>query len=344
MMHRTEIAGRGASSGSRASGSLGNGSLGTVPGIGILLAGAALLGACTATGAPAGSSARGETASVRSREVPRRPARVPDWANQSPSPGATAEGRAELAAWLAGEGMGYDAYWVIEAELQLAEGRARLGATEASYEASRARTAFERVLSSSNATTAQRQRARLGLDVLGGHGPPGASRLPGGVLGRQQWRARPADPGRLTPATDPWTWITVHHSAMPDAPRLDGSLGTSAYALRDIQRAQMNGSSFGDIGYHFLIDPSGRVFAGRDMRWQGAHASGDNNRGNVGICLLGNFEHEQPTRSALSALHGLIEELRATHGIARRRVKPHGYWKSTVCPGRHLLPHLARYR
>jgi hypothetical protein len=140
--------------------------------------------------------------------------------------------------------------------------------------------------------------------------------------------------------------ITVHHSAEPDPVPLDGSAERTFEAVRDIQRAHMNGANtgYGDIGYHFLIDPYGRVLAGRDLAWQGAHAMGENNVRNVGVCLLGNFDRQEPSSAALEALRRLIEELRREHAIPRQRVYCHKDLRGTECPGRNLERWVVAYR
>jgi len=271
-----------------------------------------------------------------------RPGRVPAWAGRP----ASADKLEDLETWLAGEGLGYEDYWLIEGELQLAEGRAHLARDRegAKFARDRARAGFESVHGNARATDGQRQRAELGLQGLAA---PVASAVPasfGALVARTRWGAQPPNPRLLDPAADPWRWITVHHSAMPGHRPASLALEDSAAALREIQAAHMNGEGFGDIGYHYLIDGAGRVFAGRDLRYQGAHAGDEANRGNLGICLLGNFEEERPTAQALASLDALIAEFSERYHIPPGHVKPHGYWKSTACPGRHLLDHLARYR
>ncbi len=108
----------------------------------------------------------------------------------------------------------------------------------------------------------------------------------------------------------------------------------------------MNGKTthYGDIGYHFVIDPYGRLFEGRDLRYQGAHANGDNNVGNIGICLIGNFEKEKPTQAALDALEREIGALRQKYDIPRSRVYGHRELRATECPGDALMRWVERYR
>lgn len=298
-----------------------------------------LVAACASPGS--GPPTRASGPDYRVHRPPR--GNVPSWAGHELS----WEKLQDLGDWLEGEGQAAEGYWVVEGHLQLAEGRAhyaRLEPATAVDRRSAAAAGFQRVLTHPAASASQRQRAELGLDRLSS---PGARRVsssvPPGVLPRSSWGARAATPRRLDLARAPWRWITVHHSAMPDPVPLDGGLADSARAVRRIQTAHMSGSGYGDIGYHFLIDPFGRVFQGRELRWQGAHAGGVNNVGNVGVCLLGNFEHERPTPAAVETLHGLIDELQQRLGVPEDRVRGHDDWKSTACPGRHLRLHLARY-
>ena len=80
------------------------------------------------------------------------------------------------------------------------------------------------------------------------------------------------------------------------------------------------------VGYHLVIMPSGRVFAGRPMWALGAHAAG-HNRGAVGIALAGDFEKELPTRAA-------IESLARVRGSLS--LVCHGDLMPTACPGARL--------
>ncbi len=63
---------------------------------------------------------------------------------------------------------------------------------------------------------------------------------------------------------------------------------------------------------------------------------------NVGICLLGNFEVERPSPAALATLDRLVAEIRTHYKLPATAVKPHSYWKGTLCPGRNMEPWLAR--
>lgn len=251
--------------------------------------------------------------------------------------------------WLESPAAQVSPYWRVEGRLVLSEGRVTfaerdLGSSAADPAVLRsrldlAREGFREVLLDPDASRSQADRARRGLDaardLVGGTARP-ASSLTGGIVARESWGAAPAVPTRLDRAGSAYWRITVHHSAMPDPPPSGESLAASAAYVREIQRAHIQGRGYGDVGYHFLIDPAGRVFEGRALDWQGAHARGENNVGNVGICLLGNFEQERPTAAALASLKNLVDQLQRTFRIPRHEVHGHSHYGGTACPGRYL--------
>lgn len=159
---------------------------------------------------------------------------------------------------------------------------------------------------------------------------------------RSAWRPAPVVAARLDPMGRIYR-VTIHHSAMY---LRDSSPNASAGQIRRIQHEHMQGRGYGDIGYHYLIDPAGRVWEGRDLRWQGAHARGNNNVGNVGICLLGNFvrgsEGQRPTSQQVTSLQQLTRALLARHGIAPEQIHNHSDFVSTECPGPYVVPIVAR--
>ena len=158
------------------------------------------------------------------------------------------------------------------------------------------------------------------------------------------WGARAPVRSRLDPVGGSWLRITIHHSDQVPGTRLDGTLADSQEALRKIQHNQIENERWGDIGYHLLIDASGRIFEGRSLEWQGAHARGDNNVRNLGICLLGDFRTRPPTSAALATLESLLEEARARYSIARSSVVCHRDLVNTICPGDALAAWVKGYR
>ncbi len=276
---------------------------------------------------------------------------APAWSGRPPSWGK----RGDIEEWLAGEGPSAYPDYVREAKLQLAEGRLALARKESgslppqvlALRLSVAEADFHKVLAREDLTVAQKLRAERGLAELRGLGKgvkeapvAAAAPLDLAIQPRSGWGAASALPARLTRATGRWTRVTVHHSAKYSH-ELGGS--SAASAIRDIQRVHMRDEGYGDIGYHFLIDPTGRVWQGRTLEWQGAHSGGDNNIGNVGVCLLGDFDHERPDPRALASLDKLVSALCERHGIKRSRVYGHQELRPTECPGETLMAWVRRY-
>jgi N-acetyl-anhydromuramyl-L-alanine amidase AmpD len=85
----------------------------------------------------------------------------------------------------------------------------------------------------------------------------------------------------------------------------------------------------------------GQIEAGNrwDDQIDGAHAGNDKyNKQGVGICLVGNFENEEPSSSQLSSLTYLINYLQERCNIPRNQVIMHKHFRKTACPGR-LFPY-----
>lgn len=270
---------------------------------------------------------------------------------------------ARVERWSSLEGRSAAPVWRNEAALVLNLGRLEYLRREAvdknpkndadvAQRVTAARDGLAGVVASSDATDAQRRRAEDGLrraDRLLGTSSvraKQASMMGVPVIARAQWGAARARADRMERSQGEYTRITVHHSADPTPIELDGSSSKTFEAVREIQKAHMNGKNthYGDIGYHFVIDPYGRLLEGRDLRYQGAHAYGDNNVANIGICLIGNFDKEKPTPEALDALEREIEALRKQYGIPKSRVFGHRELRSTECPGDKLMRWIERYR
>ncbi|QOJ00492.1 MAG: N-acetylmuramoyl-L-alanine amidase [Phycisphaeraceae bacterium] len=163
--------------------------------------------------------------------------------------------------------------------------------------------------------------------------PPPAGPVPG-VIPRSAWTAaRPID-SRAEPMK-PISRITVHHSAIDST-----SLRTSddvARQLEGIRREHVNrkGKPFADIGYHYIIDPSGRVWEGRPLRLQGAHVE-NQNEGNLGIMVMGNFERQSPTPQTTAAIERFVALQMRRHSVRSSRVFTHREIGKSTCPGSSL--------
>jgi len=122
--------------------------------------------------------------------------------------------------------------------------------------------------------------------------------------------------------------IVVHHSGNTDTPK----------KIRDFH---VNKNGWDDIGYHFMISREGNITTGRNLETIGAHVQGYNSH-SIGICLLGNFDTEEPKELQLSALNRLINDLIGDLGLESDCVKFHrdfeGVKKS--CPGKNISKEL----
>jgi hypothetical protein len=266
----------------------------------------------------------------------------------------------DIERWQGGGQAKRDPYLRLESELALAEGRVhlareeseRLTAPELERRLAMAKRGFEEVQDDVYSNRAQRGRARRGLESVrefeGGVEAPQATAALGEVVRRSSWGARAPRSDRLTRASQPWSRITVHHSGTEDDAR-GVRAGEGRDVVRKIQKFHMETRGWGDIAYHYLIDPAGRVYEGRSIRYQGAHAGYDanrknNNPGNIGICMLGDFESSHPPRQAIASLDALIGSLRGQHGISRARVYGHRELAASECPGPDLARWVQQYR
>lgn len=134
--------------------------------------------------------------------------------------------------------------------------------------------------------------------------------------------------------------LTIHHDGM--SPFTSTLYDDTARRLEAIRASHVN-KGWADIGYHYAIDPAGRVWACRPESLQGAHVK-DHNPGNIGILVLGNYEHHRPTAATKATLDSLIATQMDTRHLTINRVFTHREWASTACPGRHLQDHMVAAR
>lgn len=175
-----------------------------------------------------------------------------------------------------------------------------------------------------------------------------ADRLDGiELLSRSEWGAAKPDtpPARMKPPSR----ITIHHSGGNAAKDLDRE--AVERTIRAIQTDHIRKRGWSDIGYHFVIDRSGRIWEGRPVAQIGAHAGSQiaNDR-NAGVLLLGNFDVQTPAGAQISSLERLLETLRARYKIGRAQVLSHKEVRGdcglgpTNCPGKYLDTWLESYR
>ncbi|MDX2147852.1 MAG: peptidoglycan recognition family protein [Planctomycetota bacterium] len=160
-----------------------------------------------------------------------------------------------------------------------------------------------------------------------------------GVMPRSSWTRSPVIMSRANPLNGV-SRITIHHDAIPST-----GLRTSTDSVSRLNSVRSSHLQRGwaDIGYHFVIDPTGRVWEGRPLSLQGAHVS-DNNEHNLGIMLMGNFDRHAPTAAQLASLDAFVVSQMRSYRVPLARVFTHQEIKPTACPGRNLQRYVAQSR
>ncbi|MBX3357879.1 MAG: N-acetylmuramoyl-L-alanine amidase [Phycisphaeraceae bacterium] len=164
-----------------------------------------------------------------------------------------------------------------------------------------------------------------------------------GVIPRTQWTSAGVARPREINAMNGVSRITVHHDGLPPVALRSTSDVTAR--LEQIRRGHISRRPlpFADIGYHYVIDPQGRVWEARSVVYQGAHVQ-DNNEHNIGILVLGNFNEQRPTPQALGSLDQFLAQEMARYRVPLSRVYTHQEIRSTECPGRSLQMYMVQTR
>lgn len=104
------------------------------------------------------------------------------------------------------------------------------------------------------------------------------------LFARTIWTTTPTPEG-LPDLSNPRR-ITLHHTVI-------AALSTGASQQQEIQRMRrvldihLNSSGYSDIGYHYIVMPSGRVYEARSSRKRGAH---DLVNDGIGVAVDGDFQ------------------------------------------------------
>lgn len=110
--------------------------------------------------------------------------------------------------------------------------------------------------------------------------------------------------------------IIVHHTAGDYSPLLTWWDAAVKKYLIDVYKYHAITKWWGDIGYHFLIDPFGNIYEGRaGGEWVVAAQTAWNNTPSIGIALMGNFNIQQPTEAQLKSLIKLSTALARKYKI-----------------------------
>jgi hypothetical protein len=166
---------------------------------------------------------------------------------------------------------------------------------------------------------------------------PGIPSVPDGMeyVPRCEWSgSRKPQLARMRPVKG-FDRLTVHHWGVDVA----GMNTEKSFMIRRMDGLLCShlARNYGDIGYHFVLDPTGRLWEGRSLELEGAHVCGENEH-NLGVMLLGNFQSERPTDAQLLSLGRVVKWATALYSIDGHRVFGHCDLASSVCPGMNLYP------
>ena len=166
--------------------------------------------------------------------------------------------------------------------------------------------------------------------------------VPSGVIARSRWAKGSPIPSRMN-RMRPVKRITVHHDGMSIYTAT--AWNDTASRLETIRSSHLRRTpeKFGDIGYHFAIDPSGRVWQCRPLSWQGAHVARQN-QGNLGIVVLGNYDKQTVNAKQQAALVRFMRVCMKQYKVPVSKVATHQEMDATACPGRSLQAFMVRAR
>jgi hypothetical protein len=143
------------------------------------------------------------------------------------------------------------------------------------------------------------------------------------VISRRDWGAKPPKSKKVA------KWrkggpFWVHHTEGAE-PSAQASLASESMVMRGLQSFHQNTRGWADIGYSYVIMPSGRIYEGRGYGVTGAHCPGHNNEPSV--AFAGSYVKHAPTPAGMDSLGWLKGHVKAGSYFGHRD----GF--STSCPG-----------
>lgn len=129
------------------------------------------------------------------------------------------------------------------------------------------------------------------------------------VFSRTTWTSQPT-PASL-PNLQPLR-ITLHHTFISPTPSANATQAQERDRMRLLYSSHVNGNGWSDIGYHFIIMPSGRVYEARSERKRGAH---DVINDGLGIAFDGVYTSQTITSAQYESAVELCTRLCKRYGI-----------------------------
>lgn len=113
--------------------------------------------------------------------------------------------------------------------------------------------------------------------------------------------------------------IVIHHS------------GVDGQGPYDYARYHINHHGWPGIGYHYVIQPNGRIYQTNEHKIVSYHVENHNSK-TIGICLSGNLNEHPMSEAQARSLTYLIRKLKADLP-QHLAVSGHRDHKNTSCPG-----------
>lgn len=158
------------------------------------------------------------------------------------------------------------------------------------------------------------------------------------IVSRKKWKAGYARPAKKQAWKGRRKTIRFHHTA--DAGPIGGKDATFAAEcsyMRRVQAFHRDVRGWADIGYNYIIMPSGRVYCGRGFEKHGAHTLDDrtntkatDHNDDPGVCFAGTYNRRPPSREALVAFWQLKHYLQE-RGVKIAGIAPHCATYATSC-------------
>lgn len=140
--------------------------------------------------------------------------------------------------------------------------------------------------------------------------------------------------------------IIVHHFGGTDAQPLADSSNATAQDVDSWHKQRWPGftsrvfrnskNEFYHVGYHYIIEKSGKIVQCRAISEEGAHCFGQN-KSSVGVALAGNFDATLPTPAQNKAFKKLFNEIvTQVPTITKHDLYPHRRYATKTCFGNRL--------
>ena len=122
--------------------------------------------------------------------------------------------------------------------------------------------------------------------------------------------------------------ITLHHSGV-----LWKSGDDARKKIKGLQSWGQREKNWPDLPYHFLIDPQGTIFEGRELKYRPESNTDYDLTGVVNLHLWGNFDEQTVTREQLQATVELLAWLRDQFQLETLQAHCQAAPGQTSCPG-----------